>query len=359
MRIFVFEFVTGGGLAGRAVPRSLAREGLAMRTALVADLAAIKSHKIVMTTDTRFVRPVPHNVDLVPIVGRALPGPPGEPDRARPTSETGATATIDALVNASDAVWLIAPETNRCLERLAARIERQGKALLGPSASAVRRAADKSRLPGLLARAGIEHPETAVISDGSNARAAATRIGYPVVVKPARGAGCGGVRLARGPRELGVAMEEAHRANGTGPLVMQRFVPGRAASVSLIADGHRAVPMAVSAQRVTAAPGLSYHGGSTPFDHPQAEAAATAASRTCAAIPGLRGYVGVDLVLTSSAAVVIEVNPRLTMSYLGLRAVLEENVAALALEACHGRLPRRPVARRHARFTAAGRVASS
>ena len=343
MRILVFEFVTGGGLAGRAVPRSLAREGLAMRTALVDDLATIKGHEIVMTTDTRFVRPVPHNVDLVPI----------------PTSETGATATIDALVNASDAVWLIAPETNRCLERLAARIERQGKALMGPSAAAVRRAADKSRLPGLLARAGIEHPETAVISAGSNARAAATRIGYPVVVKPARGAGCGGVRLARGPRELGVAIAEAHRANGTGPLVMQRFVVGRAASVSLIADGHRAVPMAVSAQRVTAAAGLSYHGGSTPFDHPLAEAAALAASRTCAAIPGLRGYVGVDLVLTSSAPVVIEVNPRLTMSYLGLRAVLEENVAALALEACHGRLPGRPVARRHARFTAAGRVASS
>jgi predicted ATP-grasp superfamily ATP-dependent carboligase len=165
-------------------------------------------------------------------------------------------------------------------------------------------------------------------------------------------------------------MEAAHRANGTGPgrrsskseggpLVMQPFVHGRAASVSLIADGHRAVPMAVNAQRVTAAADFSYHGGSTPFDHPLAEAAAIAASRTCAAIPGLRGYVGVDLVLTDSAPVVIEVNPRLTTSYLGLRAVIDENVAALALEACHGRLPGRPVARRRARFTAAGRVAGS
>ena len=117
--------------------------------------------------------------------------------------------------------------------------------------------------------------------------------------------------------------------------------------------------MAVNAQRVTAAAGFSYRGGSTPFDHPLAEAAAVAAARTCAAIPGLRGYVGVDLVLTDSDPVVIEVNPRLTMSYLGVRAVLDENVAALALEACHGRLPGRPVARRHARFTAAGRVARS
>ena len=42
MRILVHEFVSGGGLAGRPVPASLAREGAAMLTALVADLAAIR-----------------------------------------------------------------------------------------------------------------------------------------------------------------------------------------------------------------------------------------------------------------------------------------------------------------------------
>ena len=56
---------------------------------------------------------------------------------------------------------------------------------------------------------------------------------------------------------------------------------------------------------------------------------------------GLRGYVGVDLVLTDADAVVIEVNPRLTTAYLGVRAALDENIAALALEACAGRLPDR------------------
>jgi predicted ATP-grasp superfamily ATP-dependent carboligase len=361
VRIFVYEFVTGGGLAGRRVPRSLAREGLAMRTALLEDLAAMRSHSIVATTDARFTRPAPRGVEIVPI----------DPGVQFDSVAGGlqASGKFDALIDAADAVWLIAPETGRCLERLAERVERRGKRLLGCGAAAVRMAVDKSRLPRQLARIGILHPRTVVLAQGVSAPTAARRIGYPVVVKPSRGAGCHGVRFVRRERDLGAAIDAAHRANGTGPgrrssksesgpLVMQRYVRGRAASVSLLANGDRAVPLAVNEQRVTAAPAFSYRGGVTPFDHPHAGAAGEAAARACASIPGLRGYVGVDLVLTDAGPVLIEVNPRLTMAYLGVRASINENVAALALAACDGTLPAPPVLRRRAQFTAAGQVVS-
>ena len=65
------------------------------------------------------------------------------------------------------------------------------------------------------------------------------------------------------------------------------------------------------------------------------------------------------MILTESDAVVIEVNPRLTTSYLGVRAALEGNVAALALAACAGDLPLSVPARRHVRYTAAGRILSA
>jgi predicted ATP-grasp superfamily ATP-dependent carboligase len=355
MRILVYEFVTGGGLAGRPVPRSLAREGLAMRTALVDDLAAIGCHTITLATDLRFTRAVPRGVALVPVIERAA-------------VETGGRATIKTLVKATDAVWLIAPETEGCLERLAARIERSGKILLGPGAAAVRMAADKGRLPQRLARAGIVHPVTSVLRPGVNPRIAARRIGYPVVIKPARGAGCNGVRLVRHARDLRHALAEAERAGRTGhlrrpsvnsastPLVMQRYIRGRAASVSMLADGRRAMALVVNGQRVTTAAGIRYQGGSTPLEHRFAAAAAEVAARTCAAIPGLRGYIGVDLVLTDSGPVVIEVNPRLTTAYLGVRAVLGENIAALALAACEGRLPPAVSPRQRARFNSGGGV---
>ena len=103
---------------------------------------------------------------------------------------------------------------------------------------------------------------------------------------------------------------------------------------------------------------FSYHGGTTPLDHPLAGRAAEVAVRACEAVPGLRGYIGVDVVLTSSEAVVIEINPRLTTAYLGVRKAVEANVAALAIAASCGALPAPPLLRRSIRFFSDGRIAS-
>ena len=347
MRILVHEFVSGGGFAGRDVPSSLAREGAAMRAALVSDLAAIGRHRIVTTADPRFLFAAPPSVEVVTL------------SRAR-------AALLDDLIVSADAVWLVAPETNGCLERMAAKAERKGAAILGSGAAAIRRASDKARLPRRLARHGVSHPKTRVLcpgrDDGMDWSTAARELGYPVVVKPGRGAGCGGVSLARDARELRHAVGIARRATRSGPLLLQRYVRGVAASVSLIADGRRAVALTVNAQSVRASRPFSYGGGRTPLDHPLARRAIQAALRTCRALPGLRGYVGVDLVLTESEAVVIEVNPRLTTAYLGVRSAIRGNagdagnVAALALAACAGALPAPPPLLRCVRFTASGRI---
>jgi predicted ATP-grasp superfamily ATP-dependent carboligase len=335
MRILVHEFVSGGGLAGRPVPASLAREGAAMRDALVADLAALERHRIVATADPRFPLRRP-GVEVV--------------------THSRGRGTLDRLIASADAVWLVAPETDRAHELLAARVEAAGTALLGSGSTAIRRAADKAAVARLLRRHKVSHPETRVLRPRVNRLDAVRTLGYPVVVKPARGAGCGGVGLARNARELRDAVDLARRADGRGPLLVQRFVPGVAASVSLVADGRRAVVLAVNAQAVRPARPFVYRGGHTPLRHPLAVLAAETALRACRAVPGLRGWVGVDLVLTDSETVVIEINPRLTTAYLGVRRSLGVNVVELVLAACAGRLPVPPRSRRTVRFTTGGRV---
>ena len=234
--------------------------------------------------------------------------------------------------------------------------------LLGTGSAAIRRAADKQRLPNRLARCGLAHPPTRVVHRDAEARAIADDLGYPVIVKPARGAGCEGVRLARNGCELRAAIDAVGR-RATQNLLVQRYISGVAASVSLLSDGHRAVALAANGQAISAGSALSYAGGRTPLDHPLAERAIDAAIRTCEAFPGLHGYVGVDLVLTSADAVVIEVNPRLTTAYLGVRSAINRrsgsgNIAEMAIDACAGKLPARPRIARHVRFTSAGRVVS-
>jgi predicted ATP-grasp superfamily ATP-dependent carboligase len=348
VRILVHEFVTGGGCAGRDVSASLAQEGLAMRTALVADLAAMGSHTIVTTTDVRFAGVVPPGVEVVTF---ARPGPLG------------------VLVDAADAVWLVATETGGCLERLAAFVEGRRKILLGPSASAVARASDKAKLPRRLGRLGVPHPRTVMLQPGTDARVVAERIGYPVVVKPRRGAGSQGVRLARNSDELLRSLDAsrgftetrgvASTVSGGRDVIIQRYVAGTPASITLLADGRRAVALVANAQEMELSPGFVYRGGSTPLDHPDADAASAMAIRACEALPGLRGYVGVDIVLSDAGPVVIEVNPRLTTAYLGVRSALDENIAALALAACQGMLPTQLVPRRRVRFSPAGLVAAA
>lgn len=331
MRILVHEYASGGGFAGRNVPRSLAREGSAMRAALVADLAAIGEHQIVTTADSRFPLKAPPGLEVVTLSPRS------------------SKRVLDQLISSADAVWLIAPETGRILERLAARVENRGKTLLGSGSAAIRRASDKAGLPRILARHGILHPPTHVFSAKT-----AREIGYPMVVKPARGAGCEGVRLVRNVRELRQALGVALEADPRGRALIQRYVPGMAASVSLLADGRRAVALTVNSQCMRTSRPFSYRGGRTPLEHPLAQRAAEAAVRACEALPGLCGYVGVDLVLTKSEPVVIEVNPRLTTAYLGVRSVMDANVAAMVLAACEGALPTPPPLRRSVHFSAAG-----
>ena len=54
-------------------------------------------------------------------------------------------------------------------------------------------------------------------------------------------------------------------------------------------------------------------------------------------MPGLQGYVGVDVVLGEETSWLIEINPRPTTSYVGLRRVIDLNMA----EAIWQRVPRR------------------
>jgi predicted ATP-grasp superfamily ATP-dependent carboligase len=87
---------------------------------------------------------------------------------------------------------------------------------------------------------------------------------------------------------------------------------------------------------------FAYLGGRTPIPLPLAERAKSLALAAIAAMPPTTGYVGVDLVLGEQADgsqdVVIEINPRLTTSYVGLRQVCKQNLAQAMLDVACGRL---------------------
>jgi predicted ATP-grasp superfamily ATP-dependent carboligase len=78
-----------------------------------------------------------------------------------------------------------------------------------------------------------------------------------------------------------------------------------------------------------------YLGGSTPISQPFASRARQIAEQAIAAVSGLQGYFGVDVVL-GEQDVAIEINPRLTTSYIGLRQLAKGNLAEALLQIVRG-----------------------
>src|SRR5690606_12214321 len=145
------------------------------------------------------------------------------------------------------------------------------------------------------------------------------------------------------------------------PRRLERYVPGVAASVAVIGvAGGSASALPPCRQRLSVDGRLAYLGGSTPLAGRLAERATTLALRAIAALPPLVGWAGVDLVLgddpDSALDVVIEVNPRLTTSYVGLRRVVNGGLVAAMLAAARGELPLLEIDPRPLAFDADGAV---
>jgi predicted ATP-grasp superfamily ATP-dependent carboligase len=101
-------------------------------------------------------------------------------------------------------------------------------------------------------------------------------------------------------------------------------------------------------------------GGELPLTAGLAERATELAERAVAAMPAVTGWVGVDLVLgrepDGSKDAVIEINPRLTTSYVGLRAAATSNLAEAMCRIAQGEVQRVQFSGRAIEFDASGNV---
>ena len=316
----MFEFICGGGLAGLPVPSGLAREGDLMLAALIGDLLELPAVQVSFSRDARLA-------------------PPAQLARARVCWRSPyevSQAALEREIGASEATWPIAPETGGELGRCARAVIDADRILLGPRPEAIALAASKSATARLLARAGIE------VVPCFGAESAWERIGGPWVVKPDDGAGCSGMRLFPG-REAAAA---AFRGDGAPGLVAQPWIDGDAMSLCVLAAPGAVDVLSVNRQLLQWSGPTAEVGAIEVNCEPVTAPLRTLAERVVAALPGLQGYFGIDFVRTARGPVVVEINPRLTSSYAGLRPALGLNVAERVLAAAAGTAPPPAAARR-------------
>jgi acetyl-CoA carboxylase, biotin carboxylase subunit len=130
--------------------------------------------------------------------------------------------------------------------KLATRARENGLIFIGPPPDVIELSGDKLRARDEAAHAGVPVLPGKEIAPGDDALEAATKIGYPVLVKAAGGGGGRGIKLARDPDELGnlvsLARSEAGAAFGDERVYLERFVANaRHVEVQIAADEHGAV----------------------------------------------------------------------------------------------------------------------
>ncbi len=297
-----------------------------MLWALLADFRRWGAMRTIAALDARFEQCVPgwdHRTLPADEVVRVLPGDHKD--------------VYLSLLKRCDAVLLIAPETNGILAGLTLLAESAGIPVLGSSASAVATAGDKEACARLFQQAKLPTPETRSAGFAS-APQVAKQLGCPLVIKPLDGIGSEGVCRIDRLSDLPAILETVRKVTTHGRILLQSFAGGVAASASLlIAEGRYLV---MSLNRQLMGTGLEYRGSQVPLRHPESENAMKLACSAANLISGLNGYVGVDMVLSEDAVMLIEINPRITTSYIALRKVTCINLAQAIWEACrYGILP--------------------
>lgn len=302
MKIFVFEYVTGGGFAGQPMPDFLG-DGEAMWQALVHDLTALDGVEVITLRDERLAAPARPGLQVIS------------------TSRERFAGDYRHCLEAADAVWPVAPESDGILERLSREVLRAGKRLLGSGPDAVRVAASKYATFQRLASSGLRLARTFT----SPYLMTQDR---PVVAKPDDGAGCEDTFLFPGLADV----EAWVLANGGESHSYQYYVPGPALSLSMLCCDGQAQLLSVNRQHIRLEGNRFQARGVTVNALADTDGAyENVARRIAEALPDLWGYVGVDLIAAEDGPRVLEINPRLTLSYAGLGAATGANTAKRVL----------------------------
>jgi predicted ATP-grasp superfamily ATP-dependent carboligase len=352
MRVFVSEYVCGGAWPGPQIVGSLAREGRGMLAAVASDFARIPDVQVTTTWDMRLGPPPFPGIHTIPI-----------------ESPHDELPIFRELANLCDATLVIAPETNGALEQRSRIVEATAGRLLGPASAAIGLFGDKLATAERLIARGIRAIPTrifpAIEPDAPEREphgAPADRSpAFPLVLKPRDGAGSQETWLVQSQSELAALRHSLSADRTAGEFIWQPYLPGRAVSVAvLVSPTSGAIEILPPAEQTLSDDGrFTYLGGVIPAREIDLHAITQTARDVCRAVEGLRGYVGIDLIVPEGAPdrpVVVEINPRLTTSYAGYRRLTDENLAERMLGRGADLLPIRWRAERVS-FDAAGNSA--
>lgn len=300
MRLLITEFICGGGLANHALPASLKQEGLMMLQALIADCSYIKDCEVLTTLDPR-IQLANTNVEIVHVA-----------------DSSDYIKQIQTIARNVDMTWVVAPESEGILASIMHSLELENSSVVNCSVDAIRIAGDKYNCANAMQAAGLPIIPSLAYTELND-------YDGDVVVKPRFGAGGESLRICRNGKKAMTYIDEQEK------WLVQPYIRGEHRSLSLLCWQGQAKILTCNIQQFSGLPEPRLSRCIVNAFLATSELISLS-EQIAKAFPELSGYVGVDYIETENGCVIVEINPRLTTSYIGLAKALRQNPAQLCID---------------------------
>lgn len=163
-----------------------------------------------------------------------------------------------------------------------------------------------------------------------------------LIIKPLMGVDCEDIVIIEKIEDLSLDLDKIFKPGSR--VLVQEYIDGVDISVSLLSDGKKAVPLSLNRQFVELKNDKgTYLGGRIPFESEFKQEAFDIAVRAVEAIDGLKGFVGVDLIINNDekdiySVYLLEINSRFTTPYVGLKRIADINIADTVIRLIDGDL---------------------
>ena len=157
-----------------------------------------------------------------------------------------------------------------------------------------------------------------------------------LIIKPVMGVDCEDIVVIENIEDLTLDLDKIF--NPGSRILIQEFIEGTDVSVSLLSDGKKAIPISLNELYVRLENDKgTYLGGKLPYDTKYKDEIYEIAVKAVESVDGLRGFVGVDLIINADekdiySVYLLEINSRFTTPYVGLKKIANINIGKTIIE---------------------------
>jgi len=323
-KLFVFEFISCGGFNQEDIPTSLFCEGFGMLRAIIEDFKAL-DFEIYTLLDYRLASLSQLlKADIIKEVN----------------DDNDYLKKFEDLIKNCEFCFIIAPEFSNILYNLTKIAKDNGKTILSVDLDGITLGTHKLETYDFFKASKVNTPLTFIIPWGKQYFSSDfvlekfKELKRPLIIKPEDGVGADSIFYFDNKGNIiNFFKAPMRKLEITGNYILQEFIAGRDLSVSLIGTKDSTMILTINAQYIDIKNFNSvseYLGGYTPVENYQKIKEDISELLKKMDLSKFSSYYGIDFIRKSDNTIsLIEINPRLTTSYIGIRNIIDINPAEL------------------------------